>query len=176
MNNIFAGDYFTIKAQFGKCDDQLSFLLRFKTLINNTFSTVVLMYLGIVVLILCLEMYYTMTMDTFQEIIRAVVYAALMFFEFFICYCIPAQALIDESEKLVEGLYNSNWYEHMGSSASYGKAMTLLQGKSQMRVMFTIGGFLNLNMQTGLAAVKTMVSYSMFLKTMTGLEDDTEQI
>nr|CAI5837754.1 unnamed protein product [Callosobruchus analis] len=89
--------------------------------------------------------------DSLEEIIRAVVYAALMFFEFFICYCFPAQALVDESEKVVQSLYNSKWYENMSSSSRYAKAMLLLQGKSQIKVMFTVGGFLNLNLQTGLS-------------------------
>ncbi|CAH2002733.1 unnamed protein product [Acanthoscelides obtectus] len=145
MQNIFAEatDYFTIKDNF-------------KTLLNDTLSTMMLMYLGMVILILCLEMYYIMTMDSFQEIARAFFYAALIFFEFLICYCVPSQ----------------EWYEHVGSTAPYGKAMVLLQGKSQMSVMLTAGGFLNMDLQTGLATLKTMVSYSMFLKTMAGLEDD----
>ncbi|CAH1997784.1 unnamed protein product [Acanthoscelides obtectus] len=174
MQNIFAeaSDYFTIKDKFTRCNDQLSFLLCFKTLLNNTLSTMMLMYLGMVVLILCLEMYYIMTMNSFQGIVRALIYAALIFFEFFICYCVPFQELVDESGKLVECLYDSRWYEHVGSTAPYAKAMLLLQGKSQMNVMLTAGGFLKMNLQTGLATLKTMVSYSMFLKTMAGLEDD----
>nr|CAI5837746.1 unnamed protein product [Callosobruchus analis] len=39
----------------------------------------------------------------------------------------------------------------MSSSSRYAKAMLLLQGKSQIKVMFTVGGFLNLNLQTGLS-------------------------
>ncbi|CAH2002731.1 unnamed protein product [Acanthoscelides obtectus] len=110
--------------------------------------------------------------NSFQGIVRALIYAALIFFEFFICYCVPFQELVDESGKLVECLYDSRWYEHVGSTAPYAKAMLLLQGKSQMNVMLTAGGFLNMNLQTGIATLKTMVSYSMFLRTMAGLEDD----
>nr|CAI5837750.1 unnamed protein product [Callosobruchus analis] len=97
MNNIFAlEDDLTINARFKKCNDHLTFLLSFRTLLNDTFSVVVLMYLGVIILILCIEIYFIMSMDSLEEIIRAVVYAALMFFEFFICYCFPAQALVDE--------------------------------------------------------------------------------
>nr|CAH7750492.1 unnamed protein product [Callosobruchus chinensis] len=39
----------------------------------------------------------------------------------------------------------------MTSSSTYAKATLLLQGKSQIKVMFTVGGFLHLNLQTGLA-------------------------
>nr|CAI5837749.1 unnamed protein product [Callosobruchus analis] len=123
MNNIFA------------LEDDLTINASFRTLLNDTFSVVVLMYLGVIILILCIEIYFIMSMDSLEEIIRAVVYAALMFFEFFICYCFPAQA----------------WYENMSSSSRYAKAMLLLQGKSQIKVMFTVGGFLNLNLQTGLS-------------------------
>ncbi|VEN34576.1 unnamed protein product [Callosobruchus maculatus] len=176
MNNIFAlEDDLIINARFKKCNDQLTFLLSFRTLLNNTFSAVVLLYLGVIILILCIEIYFIMSMDSLEEIIRAVVYAALMFFEFFICYCFPAQALVDESEKVVEGLYNSKWYQHMGTSKTHAKATVLLQGKSQLKVMFTVGGFLNLNLQTGLSAVKTMVSYSMFLRTMTVLAEEMNE-
>nr|CAI5837753.1 unnamed protein product [Callosobruchus analis] len=124
MNNIFA------------LEDDLTINASFRTLLNDTFSVVVLMYLGVIILILCIEIYFIMSMDSLEEIIRAVVYAALMFFEFFICYCFPAQA---------------KWYENMSSSSRYAKAMLLLQGKSQIKVMFTVGGFLNLNLQTGLS-------------------------
>nr|CAH7750487.1 unnamed protein product [Callosobruchus chinensis] len=125
MNNIFALE-----------DDSITNARFKRTLLNNTFSAVVLLYLGVIILILCIEIYFIMSMDSLEEIIRAVVYAALMFFEFFICYCFPAQA---------------KWYENMTSSSTYAKATLLLQGKSQIKVMFTVGGFLHLNLQTGLA-------------------------
>nr|CAH7750498.1 unnamed protein product [Callosobruchus chinensis] len=115
----------------------------FRALLNNTFSVVLLMYLGIIVLILCVEIYLIMSMDSLEEIIRAVVYAALMFFEFFICYCFPAQA----------------WYENMGSRSPYAKATLLLQGKCQIEVIFTAGGFLELNLQTALSVSVVFIKF-----------------
>nr|CAH7750499.1 unnamed protein product [Callosobruchus chinensis] len=97
--------------------------------------------------------------DSLEEIIRAVVYAALMFFEFFICYCFPAQASVDESEKVVEALYNSKWYENMGSRSPYAKATLLLQGKCQIEVIFTAGGFLELNLQTALSVSVVFIKF-----------------
>nr|CAH7750495.1 unnamed protein product [Callosobruchus chinensis] len=116
----------------------------FRALLNNTFSVVLLMYLGIIVLILCVEIYLIMSMDSLEEIIRAVVYAALMFFEFFICYCFPAQA---------------KWYENMGSRSPYAKATLLLQGKCQIEVIFTAGGFLELNLQTALSVSVVFIKF-----------------
>nr|CAH7750494.1 unnamed protein product [Callosobruchus chinensis] len=160
MTNIFElEDDSIINDRFKRCNDQLSFLLSFRALLNNTFSVVLLMYLGIIVLILCVEIYLIMSMDSLEEIIRAVVYAALMFFEFFICYCFPAQASVDESEKVVEALYNSKWYENMGSRSPYAKATLLLQGKCQIEVIFTAGGFLELNLQTALSVSVVFIKF-----------------
>ncbi|CAH2011056.1 unnamed protein product [Acanthoscelides obtectus] len=86
-----------------------------------------------------------------------------MFFEFFICYCYPAQDLTDEADKLSESIYSSRWYDY----PIYQKDVLMLTGKTQIQVIFTVGGILKLDLPTGMAAIKTMFSYSMFLRTMT---------
>nr|CAI5820265.1 unnamed protein product [Callosobruchus analis] len=101
--------------------------------------------------------------------LRAVVYAALMFFEFFMCYCFPAQSLVDEviacfdslkfansSQKIATTLFDSGWYNHI----KYYRSTILLLGKAQLQANFTVGGFLNLDLQTGLAVNELIVNVS----------------
>nr|CAH7762641.1 unnamed protein product [Callosobruchus chinensis] len=139
-----------IMDRFRKCDDHLSFLLSFRDSVNSTFSSVVFLYLGIITLIICIEIYFISILENTEDMLRAVVYAALMFFEFFICYCFPAQSLVDESQKIATSFFDSGWYNHL----KYYRSTILLLGKAQQQVNFTVGGFLNLDLQTGLTVNK----------------------
>nr|CAI5847028.1 unnamed protein product [Callosobruchus analis] len=114
----------------------------------------------------CCDHHTFLLEDSIADILGAAVYAAQMFFEFFICYCCPAQELKDEAELLSESLYFNNWHLH----PAYYKDIAIFLGKSRIQVIYSAGGLMNLDLQTGMAAVKTMVSYSMFLQTMTQLE------
>ncbi|VEN36223.1 unnamed protein product [Callosobruchus maculatus] len=88
------------------------------------------------------------------------------FFVFFICYCYPAQELTTEAENLAESVYACEWYNF----PEFQKDVLILLGKSRIKVAFNMGGILDLNLETGMAAVKAILSYSMFLRTMTLLE------
>ncbi|CAH2004119.1 unnamed protein product [Acanthoscelides obtectus] len=149
-----------------RCSDHHTFLLEFRAMLNDTFSYLMLIYMGVIILILCIEMYLIMSLDSLADVLGAAVYAAQMFFEFFICYCCPAQDLKDEAELLSQALYFNDWHLH----PSRYKNFAILLGKSQIKVIYSAGGLMNLDLQTGMAAVKTMLSYSMFLQTMTQLE------
>ncbi|CAH1956126.1 unnamed protein product [Acanthoscelides obtectus] len=135
-------------------------------MVNETFSSLMLIYMGVVTLIICIEIYTMITMDSTADILAAILYAAQMFFEFFICYCFPAQDLTNEAELLSVTMFGTNWYLY----PAYYKDMMLFLGKSRLKVIYSAGGLFDLNRQTGMAALKNMVSYSMFLHTMTQLE------
>nr|CAI5829641.1 unnamed protein product [Callosobruchus analis] len=92
-----------------RCNEHHTFLLGFRAMVNDTFSSLMLIYMGVVILILCIEMYLMMSMDSLADILGAALYAAQMFFEFFVCYCFPAQDLTDEVEYIYLH-YNENYY------------------------------------------------------------------
>nr|CAH7730809.1 unnamed protein product [Callosobruchus chinensis] len=99
MERVF-GDYpgkkeseKTISERIRRCNDQLTFLLSFKNTINDVFSSLMLVYIGVVVLILCFEIYLLFQMDSIEHMIKILLYSGFMFFEFFICFCYPAQDL-----------------------------------------------------------------------------------
>nr|CAI5852666.1 unnamed protein product [Callosobruchus analis] len=77
--------------------------LSFRTTLNSAFSGLLLVYMGVVVLILCIEMYFLFVLDDLEDIMRALIYAMLMFFEFFMFYCVPAQELMEEVCLNVQG-------------------------------------------------------------------------
>nr|CAH7744998.1 unnamed protein product [Callosobruchus chinensis] len=91
--------------------------------------------------------------DSVADILGAAVYAAQMFFEFFICYCCPAQELKDEAELLSGALYFNDWHLH----PAYYKDIAILLGKSSIKVIYSAGGLMNLDLQTGMAVSTQIV-------------------
>ncbi|VEN46151.1 unnamed protein product, partial [Callosobruchus maculatus] len=136
-----------ISEKIRKCNMHHTFLLSFRTMLNDAFSMLMLAYIGVVVMILCMEIYLMFQMDSIGNILKTVVYSALMFFEFFICYCYPAQDLTDEADKLSESIYSSGWYDY----PIHQKDVLMLTGKTQIQVIFTVGGILKLDLPTGMA-------------------------
>nr|CAH7744993.1 unnamed protein product [Callosobruchus chinensis] len=150
VENIFydePGKSGDIRLRIKKCSDHHTFLLEFRAMVNNTFSVLMLIYMGVIILILCIEM------DSVADILGAAVYAAQMFFEFFICYCCPAQELKDEAELLSGALYFNDWHLH----PAYYKDIAILLGKSSIKVIYSAGGLMNLDLQTGMAVSTQIV-------------------
>ncbi|CAH1995064.1 unnamed protein product [Acanthoscelides obtectus] len=104
--------------------------------------------------------------DSIEHMIKILLYSGFMFFEFFICFCYPAQDLTAGAEKLANSIYFSDWSEY----PNHHREILLLLGKSQIRVVFTAGGLLEVDLKTGMAALKSVFSYSMFLRTMTMID------
>nr|CAH7744992.1 unnamed protein product [Callosobruchus chinensis] len=156
VENIFydePGKSGDIRLRIKKCSDHHTFLLEFRAMVNNTFSVLMLIYMGVIILILCIEMYLMMSLDSVADILGAAVYAAQMFFEFFICYCCPAQELKDEAELLSGALYFNDWHLH----PAYYKDIAILLGKSSIKVIYSAGGLMNLDLQTGMAVSTQIV-------------------
>nr|XP_023019279.1 uncharacterized protein LOC111508090 [Leptinotarsa decemlineata] len=155
-------DYCSIKMRLKKYNDHHTFLMGFRDQVNNTFSAGMLAYMGVIIPTQCIELYVLTSQSSAKESIRAILYATTMFFEFFVCYCLPAQHLADEVDKLSENIYCSKWYKY----PQYSKDVLILVGKFQLKMLISAGGFANIDLKTGFAALKTMVSYCMFLRTM----------
>ncbi|CAH1996271.1 unnamed protein product [Acanthoscelides obtectus] len=69
MERVF-GDYRekgdkegNISKRIRRCNDHLSFLLRFRNILNEAFSYLMLAYIAVVVLILCFEVYLLFQMQ-----------------------------------------------------------------------------------------------------------------
>nr|CAI5852655.1 unnamed protein product [Callosobruchus analis] len=110
MENIFSLDHkkehpsrSVLSDKIRRCTNHHTFLLDFRTTLNSAFSGLLLVYMGVVVLILCIEMYFLFVLDDLEDIMRALIYAMLMFFEFFMFYCVPAQELMEEVCLNVQG-------------------------------------------------------------------------
>nr|CAI5862275.1 unnamed protein product [Callosobruchus analis] len=85
--------------------------------------------------------------DSIEHIIKILAYSGFIFFEFFVCYCYPAQDLTVDAEQLANSIYFSEWYKY----PNHCKEILMLVGKSQIRVVFTAGGLLELDLPTGMA-------------------------
>ncbi|KAG5885620.1 hypothetical protein JTB14_006166 [Gonioctena quinquepunctata] len=113
------------------------------------------------------EHHFFLIADSTQESIRAFLYATTMFFELYICYCLPAQQLIDAVETLPTNIYCTDWYQY----PQHAKDVLIFLGQSQLDVSISAGGFARIDVQTGYAAFKTMISYCAFLRTVGGSGD-----
>ncbi|XP_023019277.1 odorant receptor 22a [Leptinotarsa decemlineata] len=156
-----------IKLKIKKCVCHHEFLIRYVEKINDTFSTSLFFYMVIIVLSMCVEMYNATTFSDPQIIRRAFVYTTAGCTAFMICFCYPCQDMIDEATKISSSIYFSNWYKYPEHSKS--TQMILLRGQKTMNIR--AGGFLEMDLRTGLATLKTMVSYSMFLRTISSMEN-----
>nr|ALR72561.1 odorant receptor OR16 [Colaphellus bowringi] len=151
-----------IRERIQKYKNHHAFLMTFRNELNNLFSNAILAYMGVIITTQCTELYVLFSWNSIQEGIRAVLYASTMFFELYICYCLPAQDLIDEAEKLPISIYCSKWYQY----PNHFKDVLLLLGQFQLNMLISAGGVAILDIQTGFAALKSMVSYFAFLRTV----------
>nr|CAI5844639.1 unnamed protein product [Callosobruchus analis] len=127
-----------------------------------TFSETFLTYMGIIIIAICIEMYNLSTGANLELFVRATLFATGTLFQFVVFYCKPAQDLTDEAERTFNSAYFSKWYENLGNAQPTKNIIV----QSQQRVFITAGRIIDINLATGLATVKTMVSYCMFLRTM----------
>nr|CAI5866178.1 unnamed protein product [Callosobruchus analis] len=64
--------------------------------------------------------------------------------------------------RIQNSAYSSRWYNYPKQAQS----MMLMISAAQREVNITAGGLININLETSLSTIKTMVSYCMFLQTM----------
>ncbi|VEN55161.1 unnamed protein product [Callosobruchus maculatus] len=83
------------------------------------------------------------------------------------CYCIPVQNMTDEIANVSVSAYFSNWQNHSKKT----KDIIIVILAAQKKFEITAGGIVPLNMQTMMAACKSMVSYCMFLRTVDEVAD-----
>ncbi|KAJ8967750.1 hypothetical protein NQ314_002629 [Rhamnusium bicolor] len=157
-----------VNKRIRKYVDQHNFLLDYVNRINDTFCEVLLVYLAIIILSMCVELYIITTQNSLRASIKAISYISAGMFQYIICYCSPAQALSDEADEITNRTYFSKWNEHTTQSVKTATLMIL--GRSQKKVLITAGGFIKIDLETCLKTLKTMVSYSMFLRTMGNTE------
>ncbi|KAJ8919414.1 hypothetical protein NQ315_016508 [Exocentrus adspersus] len=80
--------------------DHHSFLLDFVNRMNNVFSASLLIYLGVIVLSVCTEMYLISVQDSFKKCIQPAAYIVQGLVQYAFCYCLPAQIMTNEVGKL----------------------------------------------------------------------------
>nr|CAH7753387.1 unnamed protein product [Callosobruchus chinensis] len=133
------------------------------TLTEIQFQLTLLMYFGLILVNMCIEMYKTSVSADTKTVFQSVMYICSAMYEFTFCYCYPVQKLIDQAYQLGDCIYLSNWE---GSQYS-NKDVMLIIALSQKGIHIVAGGMTDINSATGLNTVKAMVSYTAFLKTVT---------
>ncbi|KAG5877777.1 hypothetical protein JTB14_003174 [Gonioctena quinquepunctata] len=130
-----------------RCVDHHDFLLRYGQQINETFSMSVLLFLIIIILSMCVEMYSLSTETNWEGRRRALVYTVTGCIEFLVCYCYPCQDLMDESLRISNSVYTSKWYEH----PEFGRHVLSIVKCGQRIRPIKAGKFSNLDLGTGLS-------------------------
>nr|UTN00952.1 odorant receptor [Semanotus bifasciatus] len=90
-------------------------------------------------------------------------YMFALLIEFVAFYCLPAQGLTDEAEKISYNIWASRWTEN--SSPSVKTAMKMILTRSQKPVVIK-AVIIDASYQTCLATFKSISSYYMFLQTI----------
>nr|UTN00931.1 odorant receptor [Semanotus bifasciatus] len=155
-----------------KCDEKIkawiehhNFLFVFVDRINETCSLTFLLYFGTIILSLCVQLYTITTKTQLDDMLKSCLYTAAVFFQFIVIYSIPSQMLTDEADNTVDSIWLSKWYESSTSMKFYLKQIIL---RSQRSVCISVGKISIISLSTCFATTKTILSYYMFLRTMSG--------
>ncbi|VEN49689.1 unnamed protein product [Callosobruchus maculatus] len=156
------------KKELKKCIRHYDFLLQYAKTINDEFS--VPLAFSLVTMFGChtVEMYRLAKAQNFGTALRSILFVvAGVLIVFMQCFSIPAQRLTDEASRVGVNTYFSRWYSH----PEYVKPLIIVMSRSHKLVKIVPCGILELNLEKGLAAIRAMVSYSMFLKTVDSMEN-----
>ncbi|KAJ8919416.1 hypothetical protein NQ315_016510 [Exocentrus adspersus] len=74
------------------------------------------------------------------------------------------------AERTADCVYLNNWQEHLTPHIKVAQTMIIARGQKQTLIL--AGGFIKVDMEVCLNAVKAMVSYAMFLKNVALDRDD----
>ncbi|KAG5898285.1 hypothetical protein JTB14_008628 [Gonioctena quinquepunctata] len=154
------------KRRLSRCIRHHLFLLDFGKRIGNIFSVGIFVYVVVLVLHMCVEMYLSSVLTSPFMYIQSIFISMAGVYIFGFVYCIPAHSLVDEAEKVSYSIFSSKWYEH----PKYAKEIMMIMIGSKTNLTIKACGILNIDLVTCLSTVKTMVSYSMFLRTMASQE------
>ncbi|KAG5885622.1 hypothetical protein JTB14_006168 [Gonioctena quinquepunctata] len=155
-----------IETKIRRCVNHHNFLLEYGKLINETFSISLLLYEMIIVLSMCVDMYVASTVSDLKSLRIALLYCAAVCVALMLCFCCPCQDLTDEADRIRTSIYFSDWYRF----PEYAKATMMILMRGQKMMIIEAGAFMRMDLQTGLSTIKTMVSYSMFLRTISSIE------
>ncbi|CAG9858899.1 unnamed protein product [Phyllotreta striolata] len=156
-----------LKSMLKECVDHQSFLIDFVNRIKDTFSLSLLLFVGNIIVSLCMSVYIILSDNSKLNLkIEAVVHTIAGLNEIGLCYSIPAQMFMDEAAEIRNSIYFSNWYQR----PRLAKEIIPLLIREQKPLTITAGGFVMIDLQMFLVACKTILSYSMFLNTITQLQ------
>nr|CAH7761187.1 unnamed protein product [Callosobruchus chinensis] len=135
-----------IRRRIVKCSKHHSLIFSFRSLLNQTFSTVMVLYTALMILVLCIGLYALFALDKMEDILRTLAYVAIFNYEFFACYCLPSQELTDLSISLTQSLYFTEWYQF----PKLYKTIFLLFGQLRMTATFNVRGIASFGYETGM--------------------------
>ncbi|CAH1119197.1 unnamed protein product, partial [Phaedon cochleariae] len=95
-------------------------------------------------------------------IFKSGVYVYVALSGFIIIYSIPTQHLKDEAANVTNTAYSTKWY----GTPEFGTSVLMMMANGRRYVKISAGSLIDINLQTSLATIKTMVSYCMFLRTV----------
>ncbi|XP_050505037.1 uncharacterized protein LOC126883487 isoform X1 [Diabrotica virgifera virgifera] len=169
LNNLFDlkdGKQMTkqeITKRVKECVDHQNFLIDFLDQFSATFSGVTLFFLGDIILTMCMRMYIISSDNTDMNYrIEALFHLIAGLNQIVLCYSIPAQALMDQADEVSHSVYFSKWYDY----PHYAKHVWQIMVRDARRIEITAGGFVMIDLKMFMAAVKTIISYCMFLRTV----------
>ncbi|XP_074040943.1 uncharacterized protein [Leptinotarsa decemlineata] len=142
------------------------FLIRYVRRLDDIFSMMFVVLIGIITALLCMNMYVlSLPHTTVVDMIRCGTMVCAFNIEFLLLYGVPAQRLMDEAEEVANSaFYHCEWY--LPNIIPARKALTYMIHRSQTSVCLSAMGFIDINRQTIVAMLKTAYSFFTFLQTV----------
>nr|CAH7740243.1 unnamed protein product [Callosobruchus chinensis] len=124
------------------------FMLWFTSLINQTISASMVIFLGNIVSNLCIYLYHFSTMNSIGwGIIRDIDVLGGTLIGIFGAYCVPAQICINEAEDIKISAYFSKWYEH----PRFKRHISMILARDSLGITITAGGIVKVDLETALS-------------------------
>nr|CAH7730623.1 unnamed protein product [Callosobruchus chinensis] len=171
-----------IRINMRECINHYNFLIDFTSRFKHAFSITLLLFVGNISISLCICMYVISTDPPLHVVIEAFLHLVAGLNMIYICYSAPAQALMDEANRVGRSIYFSGWYHFPSDSKDM---LTFLIG-TQKKYEISAGGIVRIDMEmfmAGLAKQTTLFINARNIFTMCEEKtstfwklDDTEAI
>ncbi|VEN59359.1 unnamed protein product [Callosobruchus maculatus] len=142
-----------------RCVDHHNYLNNFLNLFSGTFSTALIIFIGNITLSLCVVMYVILEVSSNINHCTHLIAGLNMIFT---CYAWPAQAMMNEANAVRNAVYLSDWHLYSG----HQKHILIVLMGCLKTIEIKAGGILRIDMEMFMMSCKTMVSYCMFLRTV----------
>nr|UTN00912.1 odorant receptor [Semanotus bifasciatus] len=138
-------------------------VLKFVQLFNDTYRISLFFFFGVIMLSTCIELFMVTVQPPDADNFKCYSYIFILFFMFCAFYCLSAQMVTNEAEKLSYNIWASGWNDNPSTTVKAAMNMILMRCRQPVSIR---AGIVDANFEICLDTLKTVASYYTFLRTM----------